>query len=369
MATYFNGHPRTRTNGRGTCGCLHAQMLRRPPTLVCTHHARWSCRGRTHYPACGLLYQHTSMDTSERARMASARAAVGMHKCWGDPRHWFAPTTPACRVVDACTTRRVDSYGHILLWPPQNTHAGPVLVARLGRTNVGGTPDTGLHPPRTLVASWTHAPPRVWTFMATFFYGHPRTRMNAQCTRRGWDAEMLGGPPTMVCTHHARWSRVDACSTRRVDFHGHMLLWPTQNTHEGPVHAARLGRTTVGGTSDTGLHPPRPLVASWTPALPGAWTSMDTYFYGHLRTRTNGQCTRRGWDAKMLGGRPTLVCTRHPRSSRRERMHHPACGLLWPHTSVACPERARRARAHGAVWTHKCCGDPRYCFAPTTSAS
>jgi len=65
--------------------------------------------------------------------MACAHGAVGMQKCWGDPRHWSAPTTPAGRVVDACTTRRVDFYGHILLWPAQNAHEGPEHTARFAR--------------------------------------------------------------------------------------------------------------------------------------------------------------------------------------------------------------------------------------------
>ena len=260
MATYCYGHPSRRTNGQCTRRDSDAQMFRGPPTLVCTNHARWSHRGRMHHPACGLLWPHTSMATPERARMANARAAVGIHKCFGDIRHWFAPTTPAVRVVDACTMRCVDFYGHILLWSRQNAHEWPVHASRLGRTFVGGTPDTGLHPPRRLVASWTHAPPGVWTSMATYFYGHPRTRTNGPCMRRGWDAQMFQGPPTLACTHHAGWSR-------------------------------------------------------------------------------------------------------------RGRMHHPVCGLLWPQTSMAAPERARMASARGAVWTHKCWGDPRYCFAPTTSAS
>jgi len=37
---------------------------------------------------------------------------------------------------------------------------------------------------------------------------------------------------------------------------------------------------------------------------------MATYLYGHPSTRTNGQFSRRSWDALLLGGPPTLVCTR-----------------------------------------------------------
>ena len=120
-----------------------------PPTFVCTHHTHWSRRGRTPYPVW------TSMAT------------------------YF--------------------YGH-----PSHAHEWPVLAASLGCSNVGGTPAIGLHPPHPLVASWTHALPGVRTSMATYCYGHPGTRTNGQCTRPGWDAEMLGGPPTVVCTHHTR---------------------------------------------------------------------------------------------------------------------------------------------------------------------
>jgi len=182
-------------------------MLRRNPTLVCSHHTRWSRRGRTHYPVCGLLWPHTAITTQVRARMASARVLIKMQKQWGDLRHWFAPTTPAGRVVDARTTRCVDFYGHILLRPPKYAHKWPVHAARLGCRNAGGTPDMGLHPPHPLVASWTHTLPGVWTSMATYFYGHPSTRTNGQSTRPGLDAETLGGPPTWVCTHTTLWSR------------------------------------------------------------------------------------------------------------------------------------------------------------------
>jgi len=308
------------------------------------------------------------MATQVRARMASARGPVWMQKCRRDPRHWFAPTERTGRVVDARTTRCVDFYGHILLWPPNYAHEWQVHAARLGCRNVGGTPYIGLHPRHMLVASWTHALPGVWTSMATYFYGHPSTRTNGQCTRPGWDAEMLVGPSTLVCTEHTRWSRrgrthypvcaplrphtamatqararmasargpdgmqkcwgdrrhwfapttrtgrvVNAHTTRCVDFYGHILLWPPKYAHEWPVHAARLGCRNVGGTTDIGLHPPHSQVASWTHALPGVWTCMVTYFYGHPSTRTNGQCTRPGWDAEMLRGPPTFVCIHHTR--------------------------------------------------------
>jgi len=211
--------------------------------LVCTHHTRWSRRARTHYPVCGLLWPHTSMATQLRARMTSARGPVGMQKCWGEPRYWFAPTTPAGRVVDARTTPCVDLYGHILLWPPKYAHEWPVHAVRLGCRNVGGTPDIGLHPPHPLVASWTHALPGVWTSVATFF-----------------------------------GRVVDARTTRCLDFYGHIFR------------------------------------------------------------------------------------------SRRGRTHYPVCGLLWPHTSMATQVRARMASARGPVGIQKCWGDARHWFAPTPPA-
>jgi len=169
MVTYFYGHPSTRTNGQCTWPGWDAEMWERPATLVCTHHTRWSRRGRTHYPVCGLLWPHTSMATQVRARMASARGPVGMQKSWGDPGHWFATATRSDRVADTRTSRCVDFYGHILPWPPKYAHKWPVHVARLGCRNVEGTPGIGLHRPHPLVASWTHALPGVWTSMPTYF--------------------------------------------------------------------------------------------------------------------------------------------------------------------------------------------------------
>jgi len=534
MATYCYGHPSTRTNGQCTRPDWDAETLGGPPTLVCTHHTRWSRRGRSPFPVCGLLWPHTATATQVRARMASARVPigmqkrsedprhwfapttpagrvvdarpsrcvdfyghillwppkyahkwpvqafllgcrsvwrtpgfdfhpplrlvalwthalpgvwtsmatyccghpstrtygqctrgpVGMQKCGVDPRHWFAPATPAGRVVDARTTRCVDFYGHILLWPPKNAHEWPVQASRLGRRTARRTPDIGLHPPHPLVASWTHALPGVWTCMATYCYGHPSTRRNGQCTRPGWVAGMFGGPPGLGFTLNTSWSRrgrthypvcgllwphtsmatqerarivsargpvgmqkcgvdprhwfapttpagrvVDARSSRCVDFYGHILLWPPKNAHECSVHAARLGCRNVSGTPDIGLHPPHPLVASWTHSLLGVWTSMATYCYGYPSTRTNGQCTRPDWDAETLGGPPTLVCTHHTRCSRRGRTHFPVCGLLWPHTSMGTQGRARMVSARGPVGMQKCLGDPRHWFAPTSRAA
>jgi len=168
MATYFYGHPSTRTNGQCTRPGWDAKMLGGPPTLVCTQHTRWSRRGRTHYPVCGLLWPHTSIATQDHARMASARGPVGMQKCLRDARHWFAPTTSAGRAVHARTTRCVNIYSNILLWPPKYADEWPVHAARLGCRNVGGTSDVGLHPPHPLVAPWTHALPGVWSSMAAY---------------------------------------------------------------------------------------------------------------------------------------------------------------------------------------------------------
>jgi len=161
------------------------------------------------------------MATQVRARMASARGPVEMQHCWRDPGNWFAPTTLAGRVADARTTRCVDFYGHILLWPPKYAHEWPVHASRWGSGNDWRTPDIGLHPPHALVASCMHALPGVLTSMATYFYGHPRTRTNGQCTRPGWDAQMLWGPPTLVCTHHTGWSH-RGCTHHPVG----ELLWP-----------------------------------------------------------------------------------------------------------------------------------------------
>ena len=288
-------------------------MFRRHPTLVCTHYTRWSHRRRTNYPVCGLLWPHTAMATQERARMAKARGPVGMQKCWEDPRSWFAPTTPAGRVMDARTTRCVDFYCHILLWPPKYAHKWPVQAFLLGCRSVWRTPGFDFHPPLRLVASWTHALPGMWTCMATNFHGHPSTRTNIQCTRLGWDAETFQDPRHWFAPTTPAGRVVDARTTRCVDLYGHKLLWPPKNAHECSVHAARLGCRSVGRTPDIGLHPPHPLVASWTHALPGVWTCMATKFYGHPRTRTNVQCTRLGWDAEILEGPPTLVCTHHTR--------------------------------------------------------
>ena len=71
------------------------------------------------------------------------------------------------------------------------------------------------------VASGTHAVPVVWTCTATYFYGHPIPRTDRQCTRPGRDAELLGGRPTLICTHHTRLSR-----RGRTPYPWSGLLWP-----------------------------------------------------------------------------------------------------------------------------------------------
>jgi len=221
MATYFYGHPFPRTDRQCTRPGTDAELMGGRLTLICTHTTRLSRRGRTAYPWFGLLWPHTSMATHFRARTASARGPVVMRNCWGDARHWVALTTPACRNGDARRTRGLDFYGHILLWPPISAHGPPVHAARYGCGTVGGTPDIGLHPHHPLVASGTHAVPVAWTSMATYFYGHPFPRTDRQCTRPGSDAELLGGRPTLVCTHTTRFSR-----RGRTPYPWFGLLWP-----------------------------------------------------------------------------------------------------------------------------------------------
>jgi len=161
------------------------------------------------------------MATQVRTRKAHESGAVGMHKCWGDPRRPFAPSTPGGRVVDAHRRRGLDFNGQILLWPPTFAHEWLVQASWLGCTNVGRTAADGLHPPDPVVASSTHTVGVVWTFMARYFYGHPSTRTNGSCKRRGWDAPMLGGPPPSVCILHTRWSR-----RGRTPYAWFGLLWP-----------------------------------------------------------------------------------------------------------------------------------------------
>jgi len=171
-----------------------------------------------------------------------------------------------------------------------------------------------LHPPHPLFASGTHAVPVVWTSMATYFYGHPIPRTDRQRTRPGRDAESLGGRPTLVCTHHTRFSR-----RGRTPYPWFGLLWP---------HTSMATQSRV-------------------------WTASAR---GPVR------------DAELLGGRPTLVCTRHTRLLCRGRTPYPWIGLLWPHTSMATQFGVWTAGARGPLVMRKCSGDPRHWFALTTHA-
>jgi len=124
------GHPIPRTDRHCTRPGRDAELLKGRPTLVCTHHTRQSRRGRTPYPWFGLLWPHTSMATQFRARTASARGPVGIRNCWGDARHWFAPTPPASRFANARRTRGLDFDGNILPWQPNIAHGPAVYAAR-----------------------------------------------------------------------------------------------------------------------------------------------------------------------------------------------------------------------------------------------
>jgi len=170
-----------------------------------------------------------------------------------------------------------------------------------------------LHPHHPLVASGTHAVPVVWTSMATYFYGHPIPRTDRQRTRPGRDATLLGGRPTLVCTHTTRFSR-----RGRTPYPWFGLLWPP--------------------------------------------TSTATQFRAHTASARGpvGMCTRPGRDADLLGGRPSLVCTHTTRLSRRGRTPYPWFGLLWPPTSMATQFRARTASARGPVGMRNCWGDARH---------
>jgi len=180
----------------------------------------------------------------------------------------------------------------MLRWPPKYAHKWPLQAAWLGYRNVWGTPAVGLNPPHRLVASWARTICVVWTSLAKYLYGHPSTRTNGQCKRRGWDSEMLRRPKASVSTHHTQWSHrgrtayalfgllwpdtsmatqvrarmasasgvvgirkrlgdpgrlfpritpsgriVDAHRTRGLEFYGQILLWPPKYAHEWPVQA------------------------------------------------------------------------------------------------------------------------------------
>ena len=300
-----------------------------PPPSVCSHHTGSSRRGRTPHAWFGLLWPDTSMATQVRARMASASGLVGIRTCVGDPRRRFPSTTPGGRVVNAHRMRGLDFSGQKRLWPPKHAHEWPVQAAWLGFGNDRGTQGVCFHAPHPVVASWTHSARVVWTSMARYFYGDPRKRTNRQCKRRGWDTEMLNGPPAAVSTHHTRWALrgctpyawfglpwpdasmatqvraqmatasgvvgiqkclgdpgsrpepttpvgrvVGAHHMRGLDFSGQIPLWPPKYAHEWPVQAARLGFGNVEETQGVGFHAPHPVVASWTHSVRVVWTSM-----------------------------------------------------------------------------------------------
>jgi len=262
MARYVYGHPRTRTNGQCKRRGWDAEVFGGPQVSVCTDHTRYSRRGRTHDQVCRLLWQQTSMATPVRARMAGARGSFEMQKCWGNPQGRFSPATTGGRVVNAHRPRGLDFYGQILLWRPKYAHQWPVQAAWLGYRNVQGTPGVGLHPPHPVVASWTHSVRVVWTSMARYFYGHPTTRTNGQCKRRGCDTEMLHGPPAAVSTHHTRWSRPGRTHDPVCG-----LLWPdtslaTQVRARRAAASAVVGMQKCWGTLGVGLHQPHPVDAS-----------------------------------------------------------------------------------------------------------
>jgi len=204
--------------------------------------------------------------------------------------------------------------------------------------------------------------------MATYFYGHPIRRTDRQCTRPGRDPELFGGLSSLDCTNHTRlWRR------RRTPYPWFGLLWPhtsmaTQRRARTASARGLVEMQNCCGTPYIGLHPPHPLVASGTHAVPVVWTSMATYSYGHPIPRTDRQCTRPGRDAELLGGLLILSCTRHTRLSRRGRTPYLWFGLLWPHSSMATQFCARTNSAPGPVGMRICWGDAPRWFAPTRPA-
>jgi len=356
MARSFYGDPSTRTNGQCKRRGWDTEMFGGPQASVCTHHTRWSRRGRTAYAWFGLLWPDTSMATQLRARMASASGVVAIQRCCTDPRRRFPRTTPGGRVLDARTTRSADFYGQIPLWPPKYALEGPLQAPWLGCRNVGG-------PSASVCTNHTRWTRREGTPHACFRLLWPDTSMATQVSARM--ARASGAFEVKKCWGHPRRRFaattpgrrvVDAHRTRGLDFYGQILLWPPKYAHEWPVQAAWLGYRNVRGTPGVGLHPPHPVVASWTHSVRVVWTSMARYFYGHPTTRTNGQCKRRGCDTEMLHGPPAAVSTHHTRWSRPGRTHDPVCGLLWPDTSLATQVRARRAAASAVVGMQKCWG-------------
>jgi len=234
MATYFYGHPMPRTDSQCTRPGLHAELLGGPASLVCTRHTRLSRRGRAPYSWFVLLWPHTSMASRFLAHAASARGPVGMRNCWGDLGHWVATITPACRVGDARRTRGLDSYGH----PVSCTDRQCTRPCRDG-VLLGGLPTlvcthhTRISRRGRKLCSWfAHLPPH--TSMATEFRARTARARGPVGIRKCWKDPR----PWFARTTTA--GRVgDARRTRGLHFYGHILLWPHNSAHGPPVHAAR----------------------------------------------------------------------------------------------------------------------------------
>jgi len=234
MATYLYGHPMPRTARQGTKSGRDAELLRVPTTLVGTRLTRLSRRERAPYPWFGLLWPPTSMATPRRGRTASARGPVGMRNCWRDPRHWIAPTTPACRVGDARHTSGLDFYGH----PVPCTDRQCTRPCRDG-VLLGGLPTlVCTHHTRTSrrgrkLCSWfAHLPPH--TSMATEFRARTARARGPVGIRKCW------GDPRHWFARTTTAGRVgDARRTRSLHFYGHILLWPANSVRTPPMYAAR----------------------------------------------------------------------------------------------------------------------------------
>jgi len=297
--------------------------------------------------------------------MASASGVVGMQKCWGDPRHWFAPTTPAARVVDAHRTRGLDFYGQILLWPPKCAQEWPVQPARLGCRNFGGTPGVGLHAPHPAVASWTQTVRVVWTSIAIYCYGQPSTRTNGQCKQCGWYAEMLGGPPASVSTHQIRWS----CRGRK-PYAWFGIIWP-DTSMATQVRARMASESGAVGMQKCSGDPRR----RFAPTTPGGRVvdaqrtcGLDLYFQILLRPTWYAHewpVQAAGLGCRNVGGTLGASCDRLTRWWRHGRTPYAWFGFVCLHTSMATQVRARMATASGVVWMQKCWRDPPRRFPPT----
>jgi len=170
-----------------------------------------------------------------------------------------------------------------------------------------------LHPHHPRVASGTHAVPVVWTSMATYFDGHPVPRADRQCTRPGREAELLGGRPTLVCTHVTRLSR-----RGRTPYPWFALLWPHTSM------ATQFRARTASARGPVGMRNCRGDARHWFAPTPPACRVGDA-------RRTRG-----------------LDFNGHI--------------LLWP------PNPARTASARGPVGMRNCWGAARHWFAPSPPA-